>query len=180
MLPALMRVDPNQIGHIGLDTFIETIPPNTSMVEVGCFLGESTEMFALCKNVDKIVAVDPYDFNYPDIQSLVHAYPATEVRAQFENTVVAKYADKITFIPLQSVVAAKQFPDGTFDLVYLDGAHDTVSVISDIEAWLPKIKKGGRISGHDYHDHCGVKQAVTAKLGSPHFVFPDTSWVVQL
>ena len=36
------------------------------------------------------------------------------------------------------------------DAVYIDAIHDEQHVIQDIYGWLPMIKKGGFIGGHDY------------------------------
>jgi hypothetical protein len=52
-----------------------------------------------------------------------------------------------------SVAAAELFGSRTLDFVYLDAAHDYKSVVSDIEAWVPKIKRGGFLMGHDYADN---------------------------
>lgn len=42
------------------------------------------------------------------------------------------------------------FPDGYFDFIYIDAAHDYDSMVEDINAWWPKLKEGGIFSGHDY------------------------------
>jgi hypothetical protein len=44
-------------------------------------------------------------------------------------------------------------------LVFIDADHTYESITSDIQSWLPKVKVGGIISGHDYN-HPPVKQAV--------------------
>jgi hypothetical protein len=49
-----------------------------------------------------------------------------------------------------SVEAAKQFEDGYFDFVYIDADHSYKGVTEDLEAWYPKVRKGGMIAGHDY------------------------------
>lgn len=49
-----------------------------------------------------------------------------------------------------SVDAAKAFPDGSLDFVYLDAAHDLRSVINDLAAWVPKVRPGGIVAGHDF------------------------------
>jgi predicted O-methyltransferase YrrM len=80
-----------------------------------------------------------------------------------------------------SVEAAKVFRHKTLDFVYIDANHNLQNVINDIYAWLPKIKTGGIISGHDFikRKHakyqCHVVEAVTAYTQSHHirpwFVF---------
>jgi len=53
-------------------------------------------------------------------------------------------------------VAAARFPDGFFDLIYLDANHSYEAVMADLAAWTPKIRAGGTFCGHDYMD--GVRQ----------------------
>jgi cephalosporin hydroxylase len=57
----------------------------------------------------------------------------------------------IDFINLQSSEASDLFPDEYFDLVFLDGDHHKEAMMSDIEGWLPKIKKEGVLAGHDFN-----------------------------
>ena len=70
-----------------------------------------------------------------------------------------------------SVKAARRFADGSLDFVFIDAAHEYESASEDIEAWAPKVRRGGIVSGHDYMDGehqdqigirtpYGVKQAV--------------------
>lgn len=49
-----------------------------------------------------------------------------------------------------SVQAAERFEDETFDIVYLDASHNYDSVCADIDAWCPKVRKGGVLCGDDY------------------------------
>jgi hypothetical protein len=82
----------------------------------------------------------------------------------------------------QSADAATLFPDGYFDMVYLDADHSYESVKADLKAWLPRVRPGGWIAGHDYTDswNCGgVIRAVNERLGAPNRVFSDSSWLVQ-
>lgn len=67
-----------------------------------------------------------------------------------------------------SVDGAKRFTDHSLDLVFIDALHAEASVREDITAWLPKVKPGGLLSGHDYGqwDCPGVKPAVDNLLGA--------------
>lgn len=49
-----------------------------------------------------------------------------------------------------SVDVARGLPDGVVDFVYIDGHHSFQAATNDIAEWLPKIRPGGIISGHDY------------------------------
>jgi hypothetical protein len=71
----------------------------------------------------------------------------------------------ITPARMTSLEGAAQFFDNTLDFVFIDAAHDYQSVKEDIEAWYPKVKEGGVISGHDYAYWEGVKKAVDERFG---------------
>jgi hypothetical protein len=68
------------------------------------------------------------------------------------------------FIVKTSLDAAKEIPDGSLDFVYIDALHDFDSVMSDMIAWSPKVRRDGIVSGHDYFISytCGVIPAVDA------------------
>ncbi len=46
--------------------------------------------------------------------------------------------------------AAQRYRDGQFDWLYLDATHTYAEARRDLEAWYPKVRVGGLISGHDY------------------------------
>lgn len=48
-----------------------------------------------------------------------------------------------------------------FDSVFIDGCHEFAECCADIQAWLPMIRSGGIIAGHDYWPaNIGVMDAV--------------------
>jgi len=70
----------------------------------------------------------------------------------------------------RSVEVAKSFADESLDFVFIDADHTYEAVKADLEAWFPKVRKGGIVSGHDYveYQNFGVIKAVdefTAKHG---------------
>src|SRR5215469_15977581 len=69
-------------------------------------------------------------------------------------TNVRIFALEHTVIPIRSpsVPAASLFDDGSLDAVFVDGSHMYLDVLADIDAYLPKIRKGGLIFGHDLYD----------------------------
>lgn len=49
-----------------------------------------------------------------------------------------------------SVEAATTVDDGSLDFVYIDANHRKDYVLADLNAWVPKVRAGGIVSGHDY------------------------------
>lgn len=65
-------------------------------------------------------------------------------------------------VKMASVEAASTYPNGSLDFVFIDGRHDYSSIMEDLNAWVPKVKSGGVIAGHDMiwgHDNA-VARAV--------------------
>jgi predicted O-methyltransferase YrrM len=75
---------------------------------------------------------------------------------------VKEYGNRAVIIRGDSAGSASGIKDGALDFVFIDAAHDYHSVRKDIEAWLPKVRDGGLITGHDYGNvkYPGVRKAV--------------------
>lgn len=80
---------------------------------------------------------------------------------QYLNT-LKKFMDKtnVTILRLESLKAVNLFVDGQLDFVYIDGCHSTDAVEGDILSWLPKVRSGGILAGHDYETWESVRRAV--------------------
>lgn len=99
----------------------------------------------------------------------------------FTSTQARLAAHHVTFHRGFSVPVANDFADNSLDFVYVDAAHDLINVINDLHAWIPKVRPGGIVSGHDYclrssKDGRGavpvhVVEAVTAWTQSYH-IYP--------
>ena len=165
----------------GLLEFIDTLPPTTRMVEVGCYAGEATALFL--SRVAHIVCVDPWT-NYLEFNNAsqpIVMEGMEEVEQAFD-AIAASAPSRVLKVKQPSIEAAAQFPDGTFDLVYLDGNHGYLDVLEDIKAWAPKVKDGGLLAGHDYDalERPGVPRAIQESLGDPDAIFSDSTWVKRI
>ncbi len=59
-----------------------------------------------------------------------------------------------------------KYLDFDVDFVFLDDHHEYESVLAEIRAWLPRLKSGGIIAGHDVNAHYpGVKKAIDVAFG---------------
>ena len=82
-----------------------------------------------------------------------------------------------TVIPLRKpslLVAGMLRVAGSFDMCFIDGAHDYESVCTDINSWAPLTT--GLLCGHDY-DHADVKRAVTELVPNHTVIEGTTIWM---
>ncbi len=138
--------------HVLVDLVNEHCPRrDVFVVEIGTFNGcTSAHLVKYCPQISRIVAVD---LQTDRAQALVGHLERVEL--------VQGYSD----------ASAKQVADESVDLVFIDADHSEEWVRRDVEAWFPKVKPGGIVSGHDYgsHNYPGVKTAVDAFLADhPH------------
>lgn len=63
-------------------------------------------------------------------------------------SVQEKFISRSYILRMSSEVAAKNINE-PLDFVFIDGDHLYKSVKKDIQLWLPKIKNGGWLCGHD-------------------------------
>ena len=143
--------------------------PNSIYVEVGVWMGKSlsylTERLIANQKEPIIVAVDTFkgSDNEPRQQELIREYGGNLYEIFIKNLKEQGIREQVLVIPQDSVTAASNFYDESVEFVFIDANHSYESVKSDINAWLPKIKVGGILSGHDY-DHNGVRKAVEELL----------------
>lgn len=99
------------------------------------------------------------------------AYQLTRARVAFA-------ADRAVLLRMDSAAAAARIDDGALDFAFLDGDHSREGVIRDVQAWLPKVRRGGWIGGHDYGHPLfpGVAEAVAATLAGHPELDHDRTW----
>jgi len=129
------------------------------IAEIGVDKGETTKYVLEHCNLDKYVLVD-ISFN-------------EKLKEELKG-------DFIEIKKMTSIEASKFYNDETFDLVFIDADHQFKSVIEDIEAWLPKVRTGGIICGHDYFRTgdrpCSqVTSAVKKTLGTVNLISDESS-----
>jgi hypothetical protein len=128
------------------------------IVEVGIAEGKYSESLCIANPQAQIYGIDPYEPH--------RGYNDYTRRSTFEKleTNAHKRLDKFSnyqFIRKYSVDAVSEF-ENNLDFVYLDADHSYETVTQDIQLWLPKIRSGGILAGHDYArlPHVKVIQAV--------------------
>ena len=153
----------------------EIVQPDFIIVEIGSFAGVSSDLFA--RYCQKLYCIDIWasDPSYQEIDP--NALRTAE--KMFDEVWMSH--NNIEPIQAFSLDAVEDFKDGELDMVYIDGRHDYPSVIADIKAWMPKIKKGGWLTGHDIDlDGDRVLKAVQEVIGTDYKTYKDTSWAHQI
>ncbi len=152
------------------DMINENLNKDCIVCEIGSFAGISSELFAI--NVKKLYCIDNWDINQIYGSDLIRI-----AENHFDNMI--KNYNNIIKIKKKSEDTFSNFPDEYFDLVYIDGSHEYNDVKNDILNWLPKVKRDGIISGHDYYDD--VKKAVDEIFNNINIkTYSDSSWVVKI
>lgn len=149
---------------------------HTRIVEIGSAAGRSTR--ALCDNTQGLVfSVDTWAGS-PELKAAyADAGGGDGVFAWFTNNLADHLASgRLTILRGASAAVASHFVWPTFDMVFIDAAHDFQNVAADISLWSQTLREGGLICGHDYGDFSGVTRAVDLIIPNRHPADGTSIW----
>ena len=123
---------------------------NVMIVEIGSWKGFSTSILARSV-VDchgSVFAVDHWmgnegTWNY-DVTKVSDIYSIFK-----RNMISLGLGDIVHPLVMDSQTASQIFSDGILDLIFIDADHTYEPFKKDILAWLPKLRDGGILCGHD-------------------------------
>ena len=145
-----------------------------SMIEIGSYAGESTQMFA--NEFESVIAIDPFINDY-DPNDITCKYMELEKVYDTFKEVVDRN-NNIKHIRMTSDDAIESLMNVSVDFIYIDGLHTYEQIKKDIKNYLPLLKPNCLIGGHDYHRNwSGVVKGINEILGEPDRTFSDTSWI---
>ncbi len=153
------------------------------VAEVGVWLGRSIIFLAqTLKDMGKRVKLYAVDTFKGEVGTVEHervvAAHGGSIRAAFEaNIKRCGVEDMIEIIEGDSAESATQIEDASLTFCFIDAAHDYESVRKDLEAWTPKIQRGGIIAGHDAEWH-EVATAVKERL--PNACINGCIWIENI
>ena len=156
--------------------------PHGVIVEVGSWKGRSTRVLgaAALDTGGVVFAVDAWCGSASEeADSLVNRVPGHEAFDYFSRAnadlITAGYIVPLHMYSHQAARAlARVGMAGQIDMLWVDGDHLYESVKTDLDAWLPLVKPGGLVCGHDYgrdylqravHEHF-APEAVGCDAGS--------------
>ena len=138
------------------DYVADNVKPNSTLVEVGTWLGKSAnylldKLKELKKEVN-FVTIDTFKGTDDEElhQNIVGAFNGDIFYEFIDNTVLSNNYASFDIIKDTSHNAANQFTNNSIDYIMLDAGHSYEDVTNDITIWYNKIKPGGIISGDDY------------------------------
>jgi GT2 family glycosyltransferase/predicted O-methyltransferase YrrM len=159
---------------------VNKFPSGSHFIEVGVWKGMSASYMAVeIINSGKKIKFDCVD-NWEFIENLQSDISQESFRENIYDTFLKNINPVqhiITPIKELSWDGAKHYKDSSLDFVFIDAAHDYESVKKDINAWFPKIKKGGIIAGHDYAWSDDVKKAVNEFFDYNEIYETEGCWI---
>lgn len=169
----------------------------TAAAEIGVWRGAYSALFCEANPAMQMLCVDPWISHaaWKDTKNKLDPAEAEAFMAEsFADACTRLGAfPNATIIRKFSAEAAHDVPDGSLDLVYVDGNHVYDAVLEDLTLWAPKVRSGGLVSGHDYrrfdnkpfiHVVDAVNDYTKAHGIDPWFVLaadktPSFLWVVR-
>jgi len=150
-------------------------------VEIGSFCGKS--LFPAAKAITecgKIYSIDPLEnidgLCTPDWQWVLDVNKASMQAVQ-------RLRPDIILRPIKdySINAARIVYEKVCS-VYIDGNHGYEAFSLDLETWIPKIRPGGVIFGHDFRNpEWPAVERTIQELDRPFEIVPQTRvWKIQL
>lgn len=156
---------------------VKRIPEFGKFIEVGVYEGKSFSHFI----------VEAVNMQKPIDCIAVDAFPWEGLEEKFISN-MRPLKNYYRYVKGDSSETSAMFNQHSIDLVFIDANHTYEFVKRDIEAWTPKIKKGGILAGHDYGNdgyrpYQGVYDAVNELfpgIVDEQYMISDDVWMIQL
>jgi hypothetical protein len=142
--------------------------------EIGVNKGDNAEFILSILQPTMLYLIDPWN-NFIDLDS-------SEIIGEIQYITTQQrlkgYGNK-RLIKKTSLEASSLFNNDELDFVYIDADHSYDAICQDLKIWYTKIKKGGVLAGHDYHENMvGVVMAVNefCENNKLQLMFAQTDW----
>ena len=188
----IKHIHQNVNGWFTFPTFYSSLVKQAKddyhFVEVGTWKGKSACYMAVeIINSEKKIKFDCVDTWSGSEEHLDSTSPFYEPLLKTADGLYNHFLENIK--PVQHVInpirkpsieAAQLYPDNSLNCAFIDAAHDYENVCLDIKAWLPKVKKGNVLAGHDFA-HPPIKQALKDTLGIENIInYGEDVWIYKV
>ena len=168
-------------GHVLIDLIKDSNGKIQRIAEVGVWKSHTTKrILRACKDiVSQYWAIDFWQCS--DHRHYRSRPPEFWDELYFHACRLMYWFPQLCVVRMDSLTAARLFPEKYFDLVFIDADHSYESVVADIKVWTPLVNDGGFLTGHDYEGKpTGVKKAVDEQFGEEIEIFPERVWVKRV
>ena len=176
------------------DAILDRIPEGSRMrgAEVGVLMANTSMRLLVARPLITHIMIDAWmvpeaGSSYAKSGDDNSAKDQDAHEAAYQTTLrrVSQFGDRAVIMRMMSDEACRQIEDGSLDYVFIDADHSYEGVRDDIDRWLPKVKAGGWIGGHDYEHprFPGVSLAVFEAFGAyPNPIETDDNrtWFVRI
>jgi predicted O-methyltransferase YrrM len=122
-------------------TFLEALPRGGVVAEAGVDHGDFSAMILAITQPKRLHLIDVWS------SKRYHGGLQDVVRKKFQRELAS---GQVQIDLGLSTEVLPRFPDGYFDLVYIDTDHGYTVTAAELELCRTKVKPGGIIAGHDY------------------------------
>lgn len=130
--------------------------------EVGVAYGGQSIYILTNSPLEILYSVDPYkhfsEKDYDDTMNFPQDY--FDVLYFKVKSKLADFGERSVLVRMPSIEAAETFENDSLDFVFIDANHSFEAVTEDLEAWVPKVRLGGLVSGDDYAVFSSTRDAI--------------------
>jgi len=156
---------------------IQQYADNGVGAEIGVYRGETSRHILTTTKTQMLYMVDQYLRNYDKTQWMYSKQgdPKANPDSDYENVKTFcsnQFSGRFTLLKKSSRDAAEEL-DVSLDFIFIDADHSYKHVLEDLHLWVPKVKPGGLIMGHDWRGKFpGVITAVIEYAATGSFIVP--------
>jgi predicted O-methyltransferase YrrM len=144
-----------KINEFFLEGCIKNLPPNSSILEIGSWLGRSTAFIYDQRPDMALTCIDTWEGS--------HNHTEEQTKELYQNFCANMHClDMLTSIEIikdKSSNVLDHFEKNTLDLIYIDGSHQEEDVFIDMNNAYKLLKPGGFIVADDW-GHTGVSRGL--------------------
>ncbi len=157
----LKRIRADRQRRLERRRLLASLPSGAVCAEVGSWHGDFAEKILAETRPKTLHLVDPWEHRDEDAyERAMFGGSARDGQSEMEaiyQGVLERFRTNIEQGQVEvhrarSLDAARTFPDGALDWVYIDGDHTYEAVKADLEAYYRTIRPGGLLAGDDYGD----------------------------
>ncbi|MFA5114050.1 MAG: class I SAM-dependent methyltransferase [Candidatus Margulisiibacteriota bacterium] len=145
--PETIQADSTWNEHLPFAFFLVELLRPANYVELGVFRGGSYNVFCQAvkeqKTGTKCYGIDTWE---GDLHNGAYDLSVYNKLTDYQRK---NYAGFSTLLKMPFDEALARFPDGSIDLLHIDGYHTYEAVKHDYESWFPKMSKQGVMLFHD-------------------------------